>query len=153
MSGTEQDVALRLTRRFAAPRERVFEAWTDPDVLREWWAAAPTMSPGDAEVDLREGGRYRLSMRDDESGEVHTLVGEYTEVNRPERLAYTWTWESNAEAMAGSAGSLVVVEFSDDGDGTEVTVTHRGFANDEIRGMHAHGWNGCLDNLERALTR
>ena len=81
---TEQETVLRLQRRFDAPRERVFDAWTDPAVLREWWAAAPSMTPGEAEVELVEGGRYRLSMRA-ENGQVHTVVGEYTEVRRPVR--------------------------------------------------------------------
>ena len=147
---TEQETVLRLQRRFEAPRERVFDAWTDPDVLREWWAAAPSMTPGEAEVELSEGGRYRLSMRA-EDGQVHTVVGEYTEVRRPERLVYTWTWESNPEAMAGSADSVVEVDFAPDGDGTAVTLTHRGFANAEIRGLHEQGWGGIFDSLARFL--
>ena len=151
MAGTEQEVVLRLSRRFAASRERVFDAWTNPDVLRRWWAAQPDWDTPVADVDLREGGAYRLSMRDTGTGQMHTLVGEYREVRRPERLAYTWTWESNEEAMRGSEGTLVVVDFNDDGDGTEVVVTHSGFAAPELRDMHEHGWNGCLDNLERRV--
>jgi uncharacterized protein YndB with AHSA1/START domain len=147
----EQEVVLRLSRRFEAPRERVFDAWTNPDVLREWWAAVPTWEPGDAEVDLRPGGRYRLSMTNTDDGATHTVVGEYTEVRRPERLAYTWSWEGDPAAMAGSARTLVEVEFVDDGDATTVNLTHSGFANAEIRDMHEHGWAGCLDNLARVL--
>jgi uncharacterized protein YndB with AHSA1/START domain len=141
---------VRVQRHFAAPRERVFDAWTDADVLRDWWAAMPTMSPGEIEIDLREGGRYRMQMRADD-GQVHTVAGEYREVRRPERLAYTWTWESNADAMAGSAGTLVEVEFAEDGDGTSVTLTHSGFTTPEVAGMHEHGWAGTFDSLERYL--
>jgi len=145
---TEQGTVVRVQRRFEAPRERVFDAWTNPDVLREWWAAMPTMSPGEIDVDLREGGRYRMQMVAD-TGDVHTVVGEYKEVRRPERLAYTWTWESNEDAMTGSADTLVEVDFADDAGGTRVTLTHSGFANAEIAGMHDHGWNGTFDSLER----
>ena len=151
MAGVEQDVVLSLSRRFDAPRDRVFDAWTNPEVLKRWWAAGPDWDTPVAEVDLREGGTYRLAMRDPGSGEQHTLVGEYTEVRRPERIAYTWTWESNEEAMSGSAGTLVVVDFVEDGEGTEVVVTHSGFATPELRDMHEHGWNACLDNLERRV--
>jgi uncharacterized protein YndB with AHSA1/START domain len=151
MANVEQETMLRLQRRFDAPRERVFDAWTDPDVLREWWSAMPAMSPGEIDVDLREGGRYRMQMRTD-TGEVHTVVGEYKEVRRPERIAYTWTWESNPEEMAGSAATLVEVEFADDGGGTMVTLTHTGFTNPEVRAMHDHGWNGTFDSLERYLA-
>jgi len=150
MSKTEHEAVLQLSHRFAAPRERVFDAWTNPEVLREWWAAAPNMEPGDAQVDLREGGRYRLSMRT-AAGEEYVVGGEYTEVRRPERLAYTWSWEGDPEQMAGSAETLVEVDFVEDGDGSEVNLTHRGFANAEIREQHAQGWRGCFANLERYL--
>lgn len=151
MSGTKEAVVLRLSRRFDAPRERVFDAWTNPDVLRQWWAAQPTWDTPTAEADVRPGGSYRLAMRDTDSGEIHTLVGEYREVRPPERLVYTWTWDTNTDAMTGSENTLVEVEFHEHGDGTEVVVTHTGFATPELRDMHAHGWNGCLDNLERRV--
>jgi uncharacterized protein YndB with AHSA1/START domain len=146
-----QETAIELSHRFAAPREQVFEAWTNPDVLRRWWAAAPTWETPLAEVDAREGGSYRLSMRTD-AGEVHTVGGEYTEVRPPERLAYTWSWEEGPEpAMAGSDATLVVVEFLEDGDGTIVKLTHTGFASEQVRAMHVQGWEAVLANLERAV--
>ena len=147
----EQGVVLRLSRRFDAPRERVFAAWTDPALLRRWWAAQPDWEGADAEIDLRPGGRYRLAMRDPETDTVHVVIGEYTEVRPPERLAYTWTWESDPAEMAGSAETLVEVEFVEQDGGTEVRLTHSGFASEQISEMHAHGWNGCLDNLERRV--
>jgi hypothetical protein len=50
--------------------------------------------------------------------------------------------------MAGSAETLVVVDFLEDGDGTLVRLTHSGFASDEIRDMHVQGWDAVLANLE-----
>jgi uncharacterized protein YndB with AHSA1/START domain len=143
--------ALELSHRFAAPRERVFDAWTNPDVLRRWWAASPEWDTPLAEVDASEGGGYRLSMRTD-TGEIHTVHGEFREVQPPERLVYTWTWDEGPEsAMAGSESTLVVVEFLEDGDGTLVKLTHGGFANDQIRVMHLQGWEAVLANLERTV--
>jgi len=145
---------LRLSRRFDAPRERVFEAWTDPALLRRWWAAVQGWDTSVAEVDLRPHGRYRLSMRDRDHGAEYTVGGEYVEIRPPERLVYTWAWEGDAEIMRGSEGTLVEVEFREDGDGTEVVLTHRGFADDRIRDLHGEGWSGCLDNLgSRVLGR
>jgi uncharacterized protein YndB with AHSA1/START domain len=140
---------LRLSHFFAAPRERVFAAWTDPRVLERWWTAAETWEQPQAEVDLRPGGRYRLSMLDRGSGAVETVAGEYKEVRRPERLAYTWTWEGDPELMRGSEATLVVVEFLERENGTEVVLTHRGFADNRIRDLHAGGWAACLASLER----
>lgn len=151
MTQIGQELALELSHRFAAPREKVFDAWTNPDVLKRWWAAGPTWDTPLAEVDARQGGTYRLSMRTDE-GEVHTVKGEYKEVLPPERLVYTWGWEEGPEpAMAASENSLVVVEFLEDGDGTLVKLTHSGFASEEIRAMHVHGWEAVLANLERRV--
>lgn len=151
MTEVEQDLTLELSHRFEAPRAEVFEAWTNPEVLRRWWAAAPTWSTPLAEVDAREGGAYRLSMRTDE-GEVHTVGGEFTEVRPPERLAYTWSWEQGPDAaMSGSEHTLVVIDFIEDGEATLVRLTHSGFGNEEIRGMHVQGWEAVLANLEQAV--
>jgi uncharacterized protein YndB with AHSA1/START domain len=152
MSETQQDVVLQLSRRYDAPRERVFDAWTSPEVLKDWWAAQPTWHGEIAEVDLRPGGAYRLGMKDPESGTVHIVAGEYKEVNRPEKLAFTWAWEGHPLEPDGSSVTLVEIDFVQDGDATEVTLTHSGFASEEISESHSHGWNGCLDSLGRYLS-
>jgi uncharacterized protein YndB with AHSA1/START domain len=144
---------LHLERTFAAPPTAVFDAWTNPEVLRRWWAAAPDWGTALAEVDLRPGGRYRLSMHDPGSGTTHTVGGEYVEVERPARLVYTWTWEGDPEEMRGSADSVVTVRFDAEGSGTRVVLDHAGLADDEIAAKHEHGWNACMDNLAaRVLT-
>ena len=151
MTEVGQELVLELSHRYAAPRADVFDAWTNPDVLRRWWAAAPGWDTPLAEVDAREGGSYRLCMRTD-TGDVHTVAGEFTEVRPPERHAYTWAWEEGPEAaMSGSEHTLVIVDFIEDGAGTLVKLTHSGFANEEIRGMHIHGWEAVLANLERSV--
>jgi uncharacterized protein YndB with AHSA1/START domain len=144
---------LRLERTFAARRADVFAAWTEPEVLRRWWASQPGWRGADAVVDLRVGGRYRLAMADPESGAVHAVGGEYLEVAPPERLVYTWTWEGDPPEMRGSAGSLVTVDFLERDDATAVVLTHSGLADEHVRDLHVGGWSGCLDNLEmRALA-
>lgn len=140
---------LTVERTFDAPRDEVFAAWTDPEVLRRWWAAGPDWDTPVAQVDLRVGGRYRLAMRDPASGAVHVVGGEYTEVEPPERLVYTWTWEG--EAPPGSAGSVVTVIFRADGGRTSVLLTHTGFTDDAALPPHEHGWAAVLDSLERRV--
>jgi uncharacterized protein YndB with AHSA1/START domain len=145
MTDTTTDSALRVERTFEAPREAVFDAWTNPEVLRRWWGAGPDWETPVAEVDLREGGSYRLTMRDPESGMTPTVGGEYREIRRPERLVYTWAWED----MPGSQTetSLVTVEFEETDGRTTVTLVHSGLTSDGSRERHEHGWNACLDNL------
>jgi uncharacterized protein YndB with AHSA1/START domain len=145
---TETISGLRLERTFRARPERVFDAWTDPELLRRWWAAQPDWTSPAAEVDAREGGRYSLSMQEPDGGTVHTVAGEYREVERPKRLVYTWAWQ---DADADDNETLVTVEFHEEGEATRVVLTHEGFSNEDSRRNHEHGWNGCLDNLERRV--
>jgi uncharacterized protein YndB with AHSA1/START domain len=148
MNGT----VLRLERAFDAPREAVFDAWTSPEVLRRWWAAGTGWSTPVADLDLRVGGRIRLSMRDPAAHGPYTVVGEYREIVRPERLVYTWTWEGEPAEQAGSENTLVTVDFLDAGGRTTVVITHTGFAGAGIAAHHHHGWRACLDNLAAMLA-
>jgi len=144
-----ETASLRLERTFDAPAEAVFDAWTNPEVLRRWWAAAPGWSTPLAEVDLRVGGRYRLSMEDPDAGTLHTVRGEYSEVRRPERLVYSWCWEEDG----GRTGhvSTVAVDFLGEGGRTTVVLEHSGLASAESRDRHGEGWTGCLENLKQRI--
>ena len=136
---------LVIERTFAAAQARVFEAWTSPEVLRRWWGAGPDWTSPAVEIDLRPGGRYRLSMQDP-SGVVRSVGGEYVEIDPPRRLAYTWAWESHG--AENDAATLVTVEFRKVSPGeTAVTLTHTGFADGERRDLHREGWELCIANL------
>jgi uncharacterized protein YndB with AHSA1/START domain len=139
------DTTLRLVRRIPAARDRVFRAWTDPEVIRRWWVPFEGYSVPAAEVDLRVGGSYRLTMRS-AKGEVFSLVGTYREVRPPHRLVYTWEWEGGPDGE-----TVVTVEFRDLGEATEVVLTHAGFPGPPARDRHREGWNGVLDRLAAAL--
>lgn len=141
-----QETTLHLRRTFAAPREKVFRAWTDPEELKKWWGP-PGHSTPTAEVDLRVGGKYRLGMRKLPAGDLFYLVGTYREVRPPAKLVYTWAWEAEPEL----GETLVTVEFLDRGDSTEVVLTHELFPNEKVRGDHHQGWTGCLDRLAQTL--
>ena len=89
------DRQLVLTRIFDAPPEKVFRAWTEPDLLKQWFAPLPWTTPR-AEIDLRPGGANLIVMRNPE-GEEFPNSGVYLEVVKNERLvftdAYTRAWE------------------------------------------------------------
>lgn len=137
---------LRLQRTFDAPVDAVFDAWTNPEVLRRWWVANSSWRTAAAEVDLRVGGRYRLSMEDPDAAHLHTVRGEYREVRRPERLVYSWAWEE-ADGQTGEA-STVTVDFIGEGERTTVVLEHSGLASADSRDGHRSGWEGCLSNLQ-----
>lgn len=83
-----------MTRSFAAPRARVFDAWTKPDLVKRWFGGQGFTIP-ECEIDLRPGGRYRWVMQ---RGEMRIVMkGTYREVARPERLVTVQEWEGFSE--------------------------------------------------------
>jgi uncharacterized protein YndB with AHSA1/START domain len=134
-------LSLEVRRVIAAPRERVFRAWTSPHEFQRWHAPGAMTVPV-AEVDLRVGGRYRITMRGPD-GDEHRVTGTYRIVEPPARLVYTWQWETGHDATE----SLVTVEFLDRGDSTELVLRHERFANERQRASHEQGWTSILERL------
>jgi len=102
---------VRIERTFDAPREVVFDAWTSPEVLRRWFHCAPDWETPEAEVYLRVGGKIRVVMRKPDGSKV-SAGGEYTEIDRPHRLAMTWTFDDDP-----SNQQLLELSFSESGHG------------------------------------
>jgi uncharacterized protein YndB with AHSA1/START domain len=80
-------------------------------------------------------------------GPVFYLAGTYREVRAPERLAYTWRWEAEAEY----AETVVTVEFHDRGGSAEIVLTHELFPTEKARGEHERGWSSSFDKLAKIL--
>ncbi len=137
--------SLTIKRRFNAPPEKVYAAWTDPEKLAHWMGPAGTKSV-QAECDLRVGGRYaiKMIMPDDE----HNVSGVYREVVPNEKIVFTWAWRSTPERE-----SLVTVTFKKDGDGTIMTLLHEQFFDEKARDDHNRGWTGTMDKLENYLSQ
>ena len=134
-------VTLEVRRTFAAPRQRVFDAWTSAEALKRWHAPE-NATVDDASVDFRVGGRYLIQMRGDD-GQLHRVGGEYREIDPPRRLVITWAWQEKEV----SSDSIVTVEFLERGGETEVVLTHAGLVTEPERAGHRHGWIGCFEKL------
>ena len=153
---TTENLTLEIRRLIKAPRERVFEAWTNSEQLKKWFGPEDDFVVPLAKVDLRVGGQYRIQMKSPD-GEFHTAVGTYREVKEPERLVFTWAWEKDgSEPDFGEVEPtemLVTLEFHARGEQTELVLRQERFASVESRDRHEHGWNGCLDKLERLFGK
>jgi uncharacterized protein YndB with AHSA1/START domain len=147
MTADPSSDAVRITRIIDAPRDDVFRAWTDPDQLRRWWRPGEFTCP-EAEVDLRPGGSYRLAMQPAE-GDAFIVGGTYREVQPPQRLVYTWRWETGP--AADGSESLVTVEFIDRGPQTELVLTHTEFPASHGPAPYQMGWEGGLEKFEALL--
>ena len=135
-----------IRRRIQATREELFDAWTDAEGMGEW------MCPGDvvsAEVRLepRVGGTLHILMRTPSRTYEHT--GEYRIVERPSKLAFTWT----AENMDGKV-TLVTVEFREiSSTETELVLTHEQIPKPDVRDRYQSGWTKIAGRLAEYLQK
>jgi uncharacterized protein YndB with AHSA1/START domain len=148
------DRELTLTRLIDAPREKVFRAWTDPHLLKQWFAPLPWTTPV-AELDLRPGGANLIVMRSPEGQDMPNR-GVYLEIVENERLvftdAYTKAWEPSEKPFM-----TVILTFEDAGGKTRYTarVRHWNVADRETHermGFH-QGWGQCADQLAALVAK
>ena len=140
---------LVLTRLIDAPREKLFRAWTDPELLRLWFAPKPYETPV-AELDVRPGGSNLIVMRGPDGVDMPNR-GVYLEVVENERLVFTdafvAAWEPSAKPFM-----TVILTFEDEGGQTRYTARARHWTaadreRHEQMGFH-QGWGICTDQLE-----
>lgn len=139
---------LVLKREIAAPRARVFEAWTDVRQTGHWWAPRD-FAILSCEMDLRPGGIWRRRMRAP-SGAVVTKHGVYREIVTPERLVFTYVTESANGVI--DPETLVTVTFADLGGRTRLTLRHSAFETDSARSGHDGGWTSCLERFAAFIS-
>jgi uncharacterized protein YndB with AHSA1/START domain len=140
-----ENQTLEIERTFQAPAAAVFDAWTSEQVLRRWFHAGDDWQTTTAEVDLRVGGAVRVVMHDPHKGGSYGGGGEYTEIDPPTRLAFTWNWDDDPNR------SLIELDLAEAGGVTTVRFTHSGLPDEAAVREHEDGWNKCFDNLRRAL--
>jgi uncharacterized protein YndB with AHSA1/START domain len=135
-----KNIQLRMSRFIAAKRDKVFQAWTRPALMQQWYCPVD-MTVSLAEADPKVGGRYKVQMKKS-SGELHTTFGVYREIIPNEKLVFTWGWEGPDRYE-----TLVTIELHDKDGGTELVLIHERFADQGSADHHAQGWQSCLENL------
>ena len=148
MSARSGSLELRLERELAAPPEVVFAAFVEAEKLAEWWGPAGFTSSS-VDLDVREGGRYRIAMQPPE-GDVFHLGGKFRQIDPPRRLVYTFEWE---EPTPDDRETVVTLTFQSVDDGTQLVVDQGIFATEERFALHQAGWTEALGRLERMLAR
>ena len=138
---------LTMERTYAAPAQRVFDAFTSEEVMRRWWHAGSDWETPEASVDLRVGGQVRVVMRNPHEDVRYGGGGEYTEIDPPARLAFTWTWDDDRDQLR----QLIEIDFEETDGVTTVRFTHSGLWDEEAVASHEDGWGAAFDNLGRVL--
>ena len=142
------DRELLLTRLIDASPENVYRAWTEPELLKKWFAPSPWTTPR-ADLDVRPGGANLIVMQSPEGQEMPNR-GVYLEVIKDRKLvftnAYTSAWEPSEKPFM-----TVIVTFEDEGGKTRYTARVRHWTvtdreTHERMGFHK-GWGQCADQL------
>jgi uncharacterized protein YndB with AHSA1/START domain len=134
-TGTAAEVEIRI----AASPETVFDFFTDPDKMIQWMGRS-------AELDPRAGGMLRCDINGRD-----VARGEYVELDRPNRVVFTWGWEGEDPTVA-PGGSTVEVLLAADGDGTQLRLIHSNLPSAESAERHGHGWSHYTERLAVAAT-
>jgi uncharacterized protein YndB with AHSA1/START domain len=138
---------VELSRLFNAPRSDVWEAWTDPEQVAEWWGPHQFHVPVDSiEIDLREGGRYHLTMVETESGNEFPTHFAITELREAELLVMT----APAQPEFGLTETTTRVEFADENGGTRVTVVSGPYS-EQMAPNAQMGWDQQFEKLDSVL--
>lgn len=139
--------SLTLRRHYPVGCKKVWRAWTQPEALKAWFGPDEIVEVPLAEVDLRVGGRFRVTMRAAD-GETHDVSGTYLEIVPERKLVFSWAWRSTPERV-----SRVTVRLAPDGQGCELVLLHEQFFDEAARDGHRHGWTGAVDKLGRWLAQ
>ena len=143
---------LVVTRTFNAPARIVFDAWTKPELLKQWWAPKSMgVSLFECEQDLRVGGAYRFAFgRDPKDPEV--VSGRYLEVDPPSRLVLTQLYER----MARVGEAVVTADFEEIEGRTGLTLRQLFPSKEALEGALASGMERgmriTLDQLDELVA-
>lgn len=141
------------TRILNASSEEVWDAWTKPELMKQWFCPLG-MKAVEAEADLQIGGAFRIVMDASdaslrppvEMGTLLTAYGTYQRIERPKELAFSWAWEGRNET------SRVTITLAPKGDKTMLVLEHDGLMDEASRIFHEDGWTPTLENLSRLLN-
>jgi len=144
-------IFLEQSRVIRASRDRVYHAWTTPEVLKQWFGSTKNYCSS-ASLDVRVGGSYSIQIApivppetpsEECASRTATAEGVYTKVVPNQLLQFTWT-----PTFSPGEESLVTITFTDARGGTQVDIRHERFATEASREAHNSGWANCLEKLD-----
>lgn len=150
---TTPDRFLRMTRRFTAPIETVYNAWLDPRVSSQWLFTSPDGDANTTEIDATVGGKWTVT--DIRQGVTYTALGQYLELDPPRKIVFTF-----AMPQFSPNSDTITIELSQEGNETAMVFIQSGddiaeeLANlpeDEAQ-TSEHGWNLMFIALAQAIA-
>ena len=136
---------VRIETSFNATREKVWEAWTEPEFILQWFGSDPNGKGLKAKMNVEQGGLYEITFKDGD-GTEHTCMGKYLIVEKFRQLSFTWEWENEP-----GIESLVNISIDSINNSTEMIFEHKNLG---ILSAHNYlaGWKKTFLKLEEVLT-
>lgn len=152
---TTHEHELSLTRLIDAPRAAVYRAWTDPELLKQWFAPLPFTTPH-AELDVRPGGANLIVMKSPDGQEMPNR-GTYLEVVPNKKIVFTDAYVGDWAPSPNKPFMTVILTFEDEAGKTRYTARVRHWTAEdkethEKMGFH-QGWGICADQLTELVTK
>jgi uncharacterized protein YndB with AHSA1/START domain len=139
------DRVLEIERLIPAPPERVFDYWTEPELLAKWFGPEGFDIPT-KNLDVRPGGKWRTTMRTPD-GQLRTVSGVYNLIDRPRRLVFTWGWDDDSGLRGHETEVTVTLEPTP--GGTRLKLVQQLFQTSEMRQLHNRGWASSFNKLQK----
>lgn len=157
----EKSPLVKITRIFDAPIEQLWKAWSDVELMKQWWGPEGHTSPS-AKVDFREGGKCTMAMKDP-SGKVIWSSGVYKKIETNKRIVVTdYFSDENGNAVSASDVGipgvwpdelLITINFSNTHNGqTKIVIEHLGIPK-EMQDECVEGWNSSINKLQKLVER
>ena len=146
MTQNQDELSLTVTKTIHADIEETFDSWLNAESLAGFILPMPGMANPEVSVDPVVGGEFEIVMDTGERKIPHT--GTYTQIERPQRLQFTWNSPFSAP------DSIVTIDFRETGPGeTDVTLTHEKFPDQETQNNHHNGWSNIMAARESMIGK
>ena len=136
--------AVRIEISFNATREKVWEAWTEPEYILQWFGSDLNGKGLRANMNVEQGGSYEITFKDGDETE-HTCMGKYLIVKKFRQLSFTWEWKNER-----GVESLVNISFDSINVGTAMIFEHKNLGTASAHN-YLIGWKRTFLKLERIL--
>lgn len=145
----ESSPIVKVARIFHAPIERVWKAWSNEQLVKQWWGPESYTTPS-AKINFHVGGRSLLAMQDPE-GRIAWSGGVYKEIIPYKKIVTTDHFSDENGNIISDVDYLITVEFSIVEEGqTKMTIAHEGIPK-EIHDDCVAGWNSSINKLQRLV--
>ncbi len=148
MENTQQNIDAE--KKFGADVNELYDAWINPDKLKQWWHPAGNRLVH-VENEVREGGAILYEFENSNGEKTITINGQYKEVKPAQRLVYSWDWKIAGSDHLSHSPYELTIEFSGEESGSRIRVTQTSEDANEAVHPRRQGWEDELESLNQFL--